>query len=506
MISSKKIIVIALTIIGTMMVLLSCSPATFTPMPPIPFTPPAGYTPTIFDVEVESVTSQQRLNDSHPNIIFIMTDDQPDHTVAYMPTMMKELVPNGINFTNGFVTTPLCCPSRVSILSGEYVHNHKVYTNSMPTGGAEKYDATASLATWMKEAGYHTAYYGKYLNGYEKLLPRGVVPLGWDEWGAFLGQSQSYDEDAGNLEYFFNFTMSENGNVVEYPRNKENFGADVVTKKAVNFINDSRDKPFFLFIGYYNPHSPYISAPRHQDTTFRTGTGWDWFQYRPPNFNEKDISDKPAYLKDFSPLSEGEVDTAHKQILRSLLSVDDGVASILNALDKTGLRDKTIIVYLSDNGMTLGNHRLGVSKNCAYEECVKVPFIVYAPAYFSARSDDHLVANIDLAPTFVDLAGGVIPESVNGKSLLPLLKDGNAAWRDDILFEHWRTEGGEGSMIPEFYAVRSKEWKYVEYETGEKELYDLVNDPYELENLAGKRKYQEIEAQLAERLAELKKE
>jgi len=506
MMSFNKKIVCPLTIIVSMMVLLSCSPATFTPEPPIAFTPPAGYTPTIFDIDVESATSQERLDDSRPNIIVIMTDDQPDHTVAYMPTMMKELVPNSVNFTNGFVTTPLCCPSRVSILSGEYVHNHQVYTNQMPTGGAEKFDATTSIATWMKDAGYRTAYYGKYLNGYEKLQPRGVVPPGWDEWGAFLGQSDSYDEDAGNLEYFFNFTMSENGEVVEYPRNKENFGADVVTTKSVNFINQARNAPFFLFIGYYNPHSPYISAPRHQDTTFRTGSGWDWFQYRPPNFNEKDISDKPAYLRDFSPLSEGEVDTAHKQILRSLLSVDDGVVSILNALDKTGLREKTIIVYLSDNGIALGNHRFGVSKNCAYEECVTVPFIVYAPTLFPARNDDHLVANIDPAPTFVDLAGGAIPESVNGKSLLPLLKDGNASWRDDILFEHWRTESGEGSMIPEFYAVRTMEWKYVEYETGEKELYDLVNDPYELNNLAGKRKYREIEAQLAERLVELKKE
>ncbi len=499
----KRNIVPALTIIGAMVVLLSCSPAVYTPEPPIDFTPPADYEITLFDIDVQSPASQERLDDSRPNIIFILTDDQPFYTVDYMPTVKNELVKNGVEFTNGFVTTPLCCPSRSSILNGEYVHNHQVYTNRMPMGGAPKFKDLSTIATWMKDAGYATAYYGKYLNDYEDLRPEGYVPPGWDEWGVFFGKNLNYNEDTGSLQYFFDFSMSENGEIVEYPHRKDDFSADVVTRKSVNFINEARNEPFILFMGYYNPHAPYVPAPRHRET-FRSD--WDWTPYRPPNFNEKNISDKPDYLKDFSPMSEAELDTASKQILRSLLSVDDGVASILNALDKTGLSDKTIIVYLSDNGMTIGNHRFGVSKNCAYDECAKVPFIVYAPAYFSARSDDHLVANIDLAPTFVDLAGGTFPDSVNGMSLLPLLEDANTAWRDDILLEHWPTEEGEGSMIPQFYAVRTMEWKYVEYETGDKELYDLVNDPYELTNLAGKRKYREIEAQLAERLAELEKE
>jgi len=502
----KRNIVHALTIIALVMVLLSCSPATFTPEPPIPFTPPAGYTPTIFDVNVESPASQARLSDSRPNIIVIMTDDQPFHTVAYMPTVMKELIPKSVNFTNGFVTTPLCCPSRVSILTGEYVHNHHVFTDRMPMGGAPKFNDTASIATWMKDAGYRTAYFGKYLNGYDGLKPAGYVPPGWDEWGVFYSNRlEPADDDVGNLQYYFNFSLSENGKIVKYPRSKANFGADVLTKKSVDFINQARDEPFFLFVGYYNPHSPYVSAPRHSDT-FRAGSDWNWIQYRPPDFNEKDISDKPAYLGDISPLSETKLDASHKQILRSLLSVDDGVASILNALHKTGLGEKTIIFYLTDNGTTVGDHRFGIAKNCPYEACLKVPFIVYAPGMIPARSDDHLVANIDLAPTFIDLAGGSIPKSINGMSLLPLLKDSHAVWRDDLLFEHWPTEEGVGSMVPEFYAVRNAEWKYVEYVTGEKELYDLVNDPYELNNLAGKSKYQEIEAKLAIRLAELKKE
>jgi arylsulfatase A-like enzyme len=175
-------------------------------------------------------------------------------------------------------------------------------------------------------------------------------------------------------------------------------------------------------------------------------------------------------------------------------------------LDKTGLDKKTVIVYLTDNGATVGDHRLGITKNCAYEACIRTPFIIYAPGMFPARTDTHLVANIDLAPTFAELAGASIPKSVNGTSLVPLLRDPNADWRDAILIEHWPTEEGIGSKIPEFYAVRTAEWKYVEYATGEKELYDLKNDPYELENIADKSEYAEIQKELKMRLDELKQE
>lgn len=483
----------------------SCTSSRPVEQAPVDFQPPADYAPTIFDTQVESPASPERLADARPNIIFILTDDQPVQTVAYMPTVKDVLLAGGVNFTNGFATTPLCCPSRASILSGEYVHNHQVYTNRMPMGGAPKFKDESTLAVWMKDAGYRTAYYGKYLNEYDDLEPYGVVPPGWEDWSVFVGRNTDTDEDAGNLQYYFNFTMSEKGEIVPYPRSKANFGTDVVTRKAVEFINASRNSPFFLMMGYYNPHSPYVAAPRHKEA-FRSD--WDWEPYRPPCFNEEDIRDKPDYIGALSPLPEAKLDTTHKQILRSLLSVDDGVASVLNALDKTGLREKTIIVYLSDNGLTLGDHRFGAAKNCPYEACVKIPFIVYAPALFPARTDSNLVANIDLASTFVDMAGGTLPDpaKVDGTSLLPLLRDPDVAWRDDILLEHWPTEDGSGSMIPEFYAVRTREWKYVEYVTGEKELYDLVNDPYELQNLAGKRKYREIEAELANRLAELKKE
>ena len=483
----KRIKKIFFTALIGMLILTSCAPASS----PIyaPPTPVISASPTIFDINIDSRASSARMADSRPNIIVILTDDQPFHTVDYMPAVKTQLMAGGVVFENGFVTTPLCCPSRVSILSGQYVHNHEVYTDRMPLGGAPKFDDTTCMSLWLQEAGYRTAYFGKYLNEYEDIAPHGVVPPGWDVWKAFLGKNLSANDDVGNLQYFFNFSLSENGTEVKYPKSRENFSADVLTNNALTFIRDERDTPFFMMLGYYNPHSPYVSAPRHKETFRANGDSRNWTQYRPPNFNEEDIRDKPDYIGDLSPLSPEKLDTANKQILRSLLSVDDGVASILTALEKAGLEQNTIIVYVSDNGLTLGDHRFGVTKNCPYEACIKIPFIVYAPGYYAPRTDTHIVANIDLAPTIAEWAGVSAPDTVDGISMVPILEDPSFTWRKDILFEHWPTEEGVGSMIPEFYSIRTMEWKYTEYSTDEVELYDLVNDPYELQNIAGKKTY-----------------
>lgn len=494
-----------LAVLGSAVILGSCvpiAPTTYNPPTPI-----LSHAPTIFDINIDSPASAARLRDPRPNIIVILTDDQPVSTVEYMPTVKGQLMAEGITFENGFVTTSLCCPSRVSIFTGLYAHNHQVYTDRAPMGGATKFDDTDCFAIWLHDAGYRTAYMGKYLNNYESLTPYGVMPPGWDQWDAFLSKNFNTDDDDRRLQYYFNFSLSENGVPVEYPKSTANFSADALTNDALAFIRDSRNTPFFLMVGYYNPHSPYVSAPRHQDA-FRSGTDyWDWVPYRPPDLNEKDITDKPKYISQLSPLSEAEIDIAHRQILRSLLSVDDGVASILTALDKAGLSRNTIIVYLSDNGLTLGDHRFGVTKNCPYEACVKVPFIVYAPGYYTPRTDSiHLVANIDLAPTIAEWAGVTVPRKVDGLSLVPILKDPSAKWREEILFEHWPTEEGVGSMIPQFESVRTEQWKYTEYSTGERELYDLVNDPYELQNVAGKKAYEDIQAELAARLHALEKQ
>lgn len=466
---------------------------------------PAPYSTTIFTSDKKINVSQTRLEDPRPNLIFIFTDDQPYHTVEFMPTVRDVLMKHGVNFENGFATTPLCCPSRASILSGEYVHNHKVYTNTWPLGGARKFNDTSTYATWLKEAGYQTGYIGKYLNDYDALEPYGYVPGGWDEWNAFLGKNLHVDDDIGASQFYLDFSVSENGKIVEYSGDNAVFGADLITQKAVDFIVEKSDQPFMLTLAYYNPHSPYFWAERH-DSQFRHTGALQAEPYRPPNFMEDDVSDKPQYLQALNPISVEKIDISYKQILRSLLSVDDGVASVLNVLEQTGLSKKTIIFFISDNGLTVGDHRFGLTKNCPYEACARIPFIVYAPSFFPARNDMHLVANIDLAPTFADLSGAVPQGNINGRSLVPLLKNPNADWRDAILIEHWPTEDGVGSKIPEYYAIRTAGWKYIEYTTGEKELYDMVNDPYELNNLAGQPQVTSIQKELELGLRDLKKE
>ncbi|MBT3339001.1 MAG: sulfatase [Anaerolineae bacterium] len=500
----KRISPVLITILIAVSFLTFCTPLQNEAVPPINFSPPAEYTTTIFDVDAPTNASNERLENTHPNIIFIMTDDQPYQTVEYMPTVKEELLAKGVSFQNGIITTPLCGPSRASILTGQYAHNHEIYTNRMPMGGAVKFDDTSTVATWLQDAGYETGFFGKYINSYDEVEPEGYVPPGWDEWHVFL-QKNLTEEKAG-LHFFFDYTLSENGEPVEYPKKQDSYGTDVITKKAVNFIGENSDEPFFMVVSYFAPHSPYIRAPRHEDT-FRPSTGWEWNSYLSPAFNEDNIRDKPDYLETLYPYSGGEIEITVRQMLRSLLAVDDGVASILNALEKTGLNENTIIVYISDNSLTTGDHRFGFDKNCPYEACILTPFIVYAPDLYAPRLDtEHLVANIDLAPTFAELAGLESPSTVDGLSLVPLLENTSATWREEILIEHWPTEEGVGSIVPEFYAIRSTTWKYVEYITGEKELYDLVNDPYELNNLANKRNYRDIQTKLEEQLQILKQQ
>jgi N-acetylglucosamine-6-sulfatase len=489
-----------LTYLAISLILIGCSPSSPTNIAsPSPI---LTQTPVVFGATNVSHVSAGRAKNSHPNIIVIFTDDQPVSTLQNMPIMARTLLAKGVIFSNAFATTPLCCPSRSSMLTGEYVHNTGVYTNKAPNGGATVFDDTSTIGTWMKTAGYQTAYFGKYLNEYELLKPYGKVPPGWDEWSAFIHKTADY-------LYYFNFQMSENGTIVDYPKKKYNYSTDVVTQKAVNFINEQKEAPFFMFVGYYNPHSPYIAAPRHKDT-FRSNSGWNYEPYRPPNQNEQDISDKPRYLRELRQYSLDDLDITHRQILRSLQSVDEGVGSILNTLDQTGLSDNTIIFYMTDNGLTMGEHRFGFDKNCPYEECLKIPFVVYSPALFSNRTDTNLVANIDLAPTIADLAGISLPDTVNGQSLKPLLNDPDYKWRSELLLEHWptadNTEEGIGSIIPEFASIRTKVWKYTEYSTGENELYDLIGDPYELQNLSSDASKLEIISELALKLQILKQQ
>jgi N-acetylglucosamine-6-sulfatase len=263
----------------------------------------------------------------------------------------------------------------------------------------------------------------------------------------------------------------------------------------VDFIATADDRPFFLYFAPFAPHDPATPAPRHG--RFAGTPPW-----RPPAWNEPDVSDKPAWLMDRGPLVPDQLalaDTLYERMLESLLAVDDAVAAILRALDEAGRADDTVVVFTSDNGLSLGEHRV-LGKQCPYDECLRVPLVVrYPRAVTAARTDTRLAANVDLAPTLAELAGTAPPTPVDGVSLMAILGGSASPWRGDLLAE------GFSFLPPTWAAVRSAGYKYVEYRLvpPEVELYDLAADPNELVSRHADPAYAQVRATMAARLRAL---
>ncbi len=421
--------------------------------------------------------------------MFILTDDQRWDSLGVMNTVQHELVDHGVNFTNAFVVNPMCCPSRASILSGQWSHTTGVYKNSPPDGGFVTFEPheTNTIATTLQAAGYRTAMIGKYLNGYNE-LETAHVPPGWDRWFAFTtGEGNGAYED---VDY------SDDGRPVATDAGPEDYSTDVLANKAVDFIQTTpSDRSLFLYLSVKAPHLPATPAPQYADAFS------DIPPYRPPSFNEADVSDKPAYIRKLPPLTAADIadiDEIRLDQLRTLLSVDDAVGRVMDTLEAQGRLSNTMVVFMSDNGWLYGEHRR-TQKSVPYEESIRVPLVIrYDPLTASARTDTHLALNVDLAPTFAELAGTVQPEA-EGSSLLPLLGPGvprDVAWRQDFLVEHL----GAGAT---YCAVRTTQAIYVIYQSGEEELYDLRADPYELQNLAGDPADADLLDQLRARTREL---
>lgn len=416
-----------------------------------------------------------------PNIVLILTDDQRWDTLWAMPRVHALLASKGVTFANAFSVNPVCCPSRTSILTGGYSHTTRVYTNEVnqPYGGFDAFDDRVTIATALQEAGYRTGLMGKYLNGYGNEY----VPPGWDRWFA------TYD-DGG----FYDYTATDDGRIDRYGSRPAAYGTDLLADKAISFIEDTHpDQPLFLYFAPHAPHHPATPAPGDENS-FGQLPKW-----RPPSYDEPLVGDKPEYLRarSLGPIEGARIDAFRLNQYRSLMSVDRAVGRLVSALDTSGRLENTMIVYASDNGMLWGEHRWA-SKNVPYEESIRVPLIVRYDALTGGepRTDEHIALNIDLAPTFVGLAGTWLPD-VDGMSLVPLLSAKPAEWRTDFLVEHLNL--GVGGP-PTFCAVRNERYKLVRYGTGERELYDLHVDPLELRNRYDVPKYRPVERELHDRL------
>jgi arylsulfatase A-like enzyme len=405
-----------------------------------------------------------RAPSGRPSVVLILTDDQRWDSLWAMPAVRDLLIAHGVRFKNGYVVNPLCCPSRTSILTGQYSHSTGVYSNGPPLGGFSVFHDASTVATWLDADGYTTALIGKYLNGYTSRKAGTYIPPGWDRWMAF-----SRMQKGGGA--YFNYEMNVGGALQEYGNTPQEYSTDVLADDATEFIR-STPGPLFLYFAPSAPHYPAIPAPRHR-TAFSDLAPW-----RPPSYDEADVSDKPGWVQALPPLTAdrtAQIDGFRLRQYRSLLAVDDAVRRIVRSLRQTGRLGNTMIVFASDNGYLWGEHRWS-AKLVPYEESVRVPIVIrYDPLTAGPRSDAHLALNIDFAPTFADLAGTSAP-GAEGTSLLPLLARSSAAWRTDFLIEH------AGGPVPAYCGVHARRAVYVKYSTGEEELYRLRLDPYELQN------------------------
>lgn len=424
-----------------------------------------------------------------PNIVLIVTDDQRWDTLWAMPTVRSQLLDRGVAFGNGFVVNSICCPSRASILTGKYSHSTGVYRDVPPHGGFTTFanggEDRSTIATWLDAAGYRTALLGKYLNGYGANQAH-VVPDGWDYWVAFTSER-------GNGGYF-DYSVSIDGIGRSYGGEESDYSTDVLADLADSFIRTTRPaKPLFLYFAPNAPHRPAIPAPRHRDAFA------DLAPYRPPSFNEPDVSDKPAHVRALPALGTSEqagTDTFRRDQYRTLLAVDDALRTILTALRDTERLSNTLLVFTSDNGLLWGEHRW-THKAVAYEESIRVPMVIrYDPMVSDPRTDNHLVTNIDLAPTVAEAAGVEAPRA-EGRSLIPLLSTPEQPWRRVFLVEHLRDPAGR---VPTYCAVRTMRYAYIAYGTGEEELYDLSVDAYETENVASDPAFASVLAMTRRRL------
>jgi N-acetylglucosamine-6-sulfatase len=403
--------------------------------------------------------------------VLILTDDQRWDTLWAMPYVQSDLIAPGIDFNNAFAVNPLCCPSRASILTGQFSHTHLVYQNGGDYGGLRAFDDQETIATSLQSAGYQTGLVGRYLSGYRNAYA-GYIPPGWDRWFVVL-QTKLDTETA----YYYDYNVSDQGAVVAYGNAEADYSTDVFAAEAASFIRTANpDQPLFLFLATAAPHTPAMPPARYSEEFS------DLEHHRPPSFNEADTSDKPAYVRDWPRLkasNKAAIDDLRIKQYRTLLAVDDAVESVVTALSDTGRLGSTMIVFASDNGFAWGEHKLR-GKSVPYEESIRIPLVIrYDALIASPGSDDHLIANIDLAPTFAELAGASGGE-YEGQSLLPLLSQPPGAWREDLLVEHTQGDG----RVPTYCAVRSTDFAYVTYGTAEEELYDLAVDPYQLDNLA----------------------
>ncbi|HLM50119.1 MAG TPA: sulfatase [Solirubrobacteraceae bacterium] len=436
-----------------------------------------------------------------PNVVVVMTDDQRADDMDAMPKTRRLLGAHGTTFLNAFVSYPLCCPSRTTFLTGQYSHNHGITWNFEPFGGYERFAMLGqhnTLPVWLQRAGYKTGLIGKYLNEYGERRPT-EIPPGWDDWQASVDPT---------TYLYYGFLMNNNGRLVRYGTAAQDYMTDVYSGLATRFIrrNAPARKPFFLWVTPNAPHTqtstgraegtPAVPAQRHAER-FATAS-----MPLSASFGEEDMSDKPEILRGFAPIDDERRATAlahWRGRHGSLLAVDDMVERIVDQLRRSGELDSTVILFTSDNGWLLGEHRIVGQKYFGFEESIRVPLIARGPGFPRGRTSRAMALNVDLAPTIARTAGARMGRRADGIALQGPAGARGAPERDMLV------ETGPNSLnLPYYQQIHTQRWVLEEVTTGERELYDLRTDPAQLSSVAGQPAYARVEAALHARLERLR--
>ncbi len=496
-------------------------------------------------------------DDGRPNILVVMTDDMAASDVRFMPNVRKLIARRGTTFNDAVDSFPLCCPARATFITGQYAHNHGVKGNFYPYGWYGLKHRRNILPRWLQKSGYRTAAIGKWLNGYGARDGRGEIPNGFDIWRGLLDVS-AYD--------YYNFVMNRNGKLkywgdkdfarklVEFAgievrpngagfagiigqlrklfgqppytywgsEEERDYSPDVTGQVTENIVRRERKSkdPFFVWWSPAAPHREDVSttlmgrpgadprpAPRFEPAVNQLVLP------EPPSFNEADISDKSSNLQTYAPPLDAD-DVAQLELdyqgrAGSLMAVDDGVGDLVRTLRRTHQLKDTMIVFLSDNGWLQGEHRIPGDKFLPYEESLRVPLIIRGPGIPAGKKINGQVSNVDFAPTLLDIANAKPGRTMDGVSLLPAIHNRKRMPDRAIAIEALAPLFEDPSVPANrwdkpYTGVRTDRYAYIVWsQTGERELYDLRRDPFELDNVIDDPGYATVRDELAAKLRRL---
>jgi N-acetylglucosamine-6-sulfatase len=470
-----------------------------------------------------------------PNVIMFTTDDQTLRDMIAMPRTTNLIGGQGTNFQRAFTSFPLCCPSRVSVQTGQYAHNHRILGNTPPSGGYQVFNDRNVLPVWLQTAGYRTIHIGKMPNGYPAPNSGDYVPPGWGpfltgltpqsrgEFYAFLGPGSSY----------FGFQLNENGVVEQYGQEQyqTDVYADIAVDRIDNHFSNHAGAPLYMQVQFFAPHDPNQPATRHAGAFATAPLPVD------KSFNEKDLKDKPGWLKRVRGLGGGlasKIATRYRGRLETLLAVDEAVERIVAQLGATGQLGNTYLIFTSDNGFMQGQHRLHQGKFVPYEPSIQVPLLIRGPGIPPGGISKELVTNVDLTATILEMTGTSPGLTQDGRSILPFARDPARKTTRPILLEtgppgaigEIASASGKGRRArlskyvknldldasaqiarvvtaPRYRAIRTRRYLLVKYGDRGRELYDLRKDRLEVNSFYKNGRYKAVRKFLIKALAKL---